>query len=214
MPATELFDQVDTKRKRRTARLIGATSRTRLQWLLKLTTVQNFDRMSTSKFERLKKQIRAFADSAASSYEVPADQMSRKAVARIAASASDGMRSVVEGISWDLPQMKISPAVIPGSDRVAFGGFWDDVFLLSVSNLLVNSKGILRVCARKDCDTLFAKRKRKIFCSPRCSDRERMQRFQADRDRYKGKRRKYYLKSLKRREAKERLEELGENDRR
>jgi hypothetical protein len=42
---------------------------------------------------------------------------------------------------------------------------------------------------------LFVKRKRRIFCSERCSGGERMRRFQKDSSRYKAKRRKYYLKS-------------------
>jgi hypothetical protein len=200
MAAVELFDQVARQQKRRIAKLIGSSSRARLQWLLKFTSIRDFDRMSAWKFERIKRQIIAFADFTASSFEVETNQMSRDAVRRISESARNGMRAFVDRVSWDLPRMNIAPSVIPDADRLAFSGAWNDVFLLSVSSLLPASRGILRVCAGSDCDTLFAKRKRKIFCSPRCSDRERMRRFQADRKRYKDKRRKYYLNSLKRRE--------------
>lgn len=197
MAARELFDQVSGQQKRRVARLLGTSSWARLQWLVKFTSVANFDRMSASRFERIQRQIRAFSDFTASSFEAADKQMSREGVGRVATFARDGMRAFVAGVSWDLPRLNIAPSVIPDSDRLAFSGAWDDVFLLSVSNLLPSARGILRLCASSDCDSLFAKRKRKIFCSPRCSDRERMRRFQADRKRYKDKRRKYYLNSLK-----------------
>jgi hypothetical protein len=205
MAAAELFGQVANRQKRRTANLVGSTNFARLRWLVKFVNEPDFDRMSTSKFERCTRQVIAFANLVASSFEVEANRMSRQGVGRIAASARNGMHAFAGGASWDLPQLKLSPSLIPGSERLAINGSWEDAFFLSVGTLLLGCSGILRVCAARDCKTLFAKRKRKIFCSPRCSDRERMRRFQADRKRYKAKRREYYLNSLKGREANESL---------
>jgi hypothetical protein len=94
--------------------------------------------------------------------------------------------------------MWIARSVIPKSDHPSYGGRWNDAFLMSAADLLEAFGAFLRVCAASDCDVLFVRHKRMIFCSLRCAGRERMRRFQTDVDRYKAKRRKYYLNSLNR----------------
>jgi predicted RNA-binding Zn ribbon-like protein len=91
--------------------------------------------------------------------------------------------------------MSIARSVIPNGDWPSYNGRWNDTFLMSAADVLQTAGKMLRVCPAEGCEILFAKRKRRIFCSEKCSGRERMRRFQEDATRYKAKRRKYYLKS-------------------
>jgi predicted RNA-binding Zn ribbon-like protein len=94
--------------------------------------------------------------------------------------------------------MSIARSVIPGAARPSYNGPWDDTFLMSAADVVQAVGNLLRVCAGSGCELIFVKRKRRIFCSVKCSARERMRRFQKNVARYKAKRRKYYLESLKR----------------
>jgi hypothetical protein len=107
----------------------------------------------------------------------------------------DGLGAYARGISWDLPQMSIARSVIPNGDRPSYNGRWNDTFLMATADLLQTVGKLLRICTAQGCEVLFVKRKRRIFCSERCSGGERMRRFQKDSSRYKAKRRKSYLKS-------------------
>ena len=198
MADSDLFEQVARKQAVRISRLVGKNESTRLQWLLKFAQTLDFERIANSKFERTKKQIKAFAATTSSSFEIQSKAISRRAMAGMAAAVKDGLLAYAKGNSWDLPPMQLSASLIPDLDTVVYDGSWNDVFLISAANLIPIARGLLRVCARPGCSVLFVRRKRKIFCSVRCADRERMLRFQADPIRYKAKRRQYYLKSSRR----------------
>ena len=198
MPSGDLFEQVARKQAARTARLIGRTDASRLRWLVKFARTETFDRITSSKFKRIRHEIMAFADLTTSSFQSLENPISREAVHRMALCVRDGLRAYADGASWDLPSMWIARSVIPNSDHPAYGGRWNDAFLMSAADLLETCGAFLRVCAASDCDVLFVRHKRMIFCSLRCAARERMRRFQTDADRYKAKRRKYYLNSLNR----------------
>jgi len=121
--------------------------------------------------------------------------VSRDAARQLALMVGDGLRDYARERSWDLPRMSIARSVIPNGDRPSYNGRWNDTFLMSTADLLQTVGKLLRVCAAEGCEILFVKRKRRIFCSERCSGGERMRRFQKNSSRYKAKRRKYYLKS-------------------
>jgi hypothetical protein len=195
MAVDDLFEQVARQQAARTARLIGATDEARLRWLLKFAATENFDQMSSLKFERLRRQIQEFASIRWSSYETADNPVSRDAARQLALKVGDGIGAYARERSWDLPRMSIARSVIPNSDRPSYNGRWNDTFLMSAADLLQTVGKLLRVCAAEGCEALFGKRKRRIFCSERCSAGERMLRFQKDSFRYKAKRRKYYLKS-------------------
>jgi hypothetical protein len=198
MAADDLFEQMARQHAARTARLIGPTDESRLRWLLRFAATENYDEMSSSKFERLQSEIREFASIGWSSFETPNNAVSREAVRRLALWMGDGLRAYARGKSWDLPRMSIARSVIPNGDRPSYNGQWNDTFLMSAADTLQAVGKLLRVCAAEGCEVVFVKRKRRIFCSEKCSGRERMRRFQEDAKRYKAKRRKYYLKSLER----------------
>jgi hypothetical protein len=195
MAVDDVFEQVARQQDAQTARLIGATDEARLRWLLKFAATENCDEMSSSKFERLRRQIQEFASIRWSSYETADNPVSRDAAQQLALKVSDGIGAYARERSWDLPRMSIARSVIPNSDRPLYNGRWNDTFLMSAADLLQTVGKLLRVCAAEGCEVFFVKRKRRIFCSERCSGGERMRRFQKDSSRYKAKRRKYYLKS-------------------
>jgi hypothetical protein len=194
----ELFEQAARKQAVRSARLIGRTNAARFRWLVKFANTENFDRITPSRFKRVQQEITAFAGLRASFHQSLENPISREAVHRIALFIRDGLRAYTNGASWDLPSMSIARSVIPNSDHPCYGALWNDAFLMSAADLVEALGALLRVCAATDCDALFVRHKRMIFCSSRCSGRERMRRFQADINYYKGKRREYYLNSLNR----------------
>jgi hypothetical protein len=193
----DLFEQMARQQAARTARLIRATDEARLRWLLKFAATENFDEMSSAKFERLRRQIQEFTSIRGSSYETADNPVSQEAARQLALKVGDGLGAYAGGRSWDLPRMSIARSVIPNGDRPSYNGRWNDTFLMSTADLLQTVGKLLRVCAAERCEVLFVKRKRRIFCSERCSGGERMRRFQKDSSRYKAKRRKYYLKSTR-----------------
>jgi len=198
MAVDDLFEQVARQQAARTARLIGPTDESRLRWLLKFAATDNFEGMSSPKFERLRREVSEFAALNASSFETIDNPVSRKTARRLAVWVGDGLRAYVRGTSWDLPQMSIARSVIPKGDRPSYNGLWNDTFSMSAADTLQAVGKLLKVCAAQGCGALFVKRKRRIFCSEKCSGRERMRRFQEDAKRYKAKRRKYYLTALER----------------
>jgi hypothetical protein len=201
MPVDDLFEQMARQHAARTARLIGPTDESRLRWLLKFAAIQDFDGMSSSKFDRFRNQIHEFASMRWSTYETVDNPVSREAAGQLALSVRDGLHAYARGVSWDLPQMSIARSVIPNGDRPSYHGRWKDTFLMSLADVLQSVGKLLRVCVAQGCEVVFVKRKRMIFCSEKCSGRERMSRFQKNPARYKAKRRKYYLKSLERTRA-------------
>jgi hypothetical protein len=195
MPGDDLFEQVNAKRAAGTG---GQTNEQRLRWLLTFAAIDNFDKIGSSDFHRLQRKIGEFAELSASTFQTPDNTVSREAADRLAHSVSDGMRAYAGGASWDLQRMAIARSVIPQASRSSYNGSWNDAFLMSAADVVQAVGNLLRVCAANGCDVLFIKRKRKIFCSAKCSARERMRRFQKTAARYKARRRKYYLESLKR----------------
>jgi hypothetical protein len=166
-----------------------------LRWLLKFAATANFDQMSSSKFKLLRSEIQEFASISWSSYETVDNPVSLDAARQLARTVDDGLGAYARGISWDLPQMSIARSAIPNRDRASYNGRWNDTFLMATADLLQTVGKLLRICAAQGCEVLFVKRKRRPFCSERCSGGERMRRFQKDSSRYEAKRRKYYLKS-------------------
>src|SRR6266436_2633740 len=111
MAVDDLFEQVARQQAARTARLIGATDEDRLRWLLKFAATENFDEMSSLKFERLRRQIQEFASIRWSSYETADNPVSRDAARQLALKVGDGLGDYARGRSWDLPQMSIARSV-------------------------------------------------------------------------------------------------------
>src|SRR5579864_8820516 len=108
MAVDDLFEQVARQQAARTARLIGATDEARLRWLLKFVATENFEEMSSSKFERLRRQIQEFASIRWSSYETVDNPVSPKAARQLALTMGDGLRAYTGEGSWDLPRMSIA----------------------------------------------------------------------------------------------------------
>lgn len=194
----DLFEQLAGRRASRRASLIGSGDPSRLRWLVNLADPATLDKMPGREFERLRLQVEAFVELAGSSSQDRRKPLSRTAIKRMAEYVRKVLRAHTGGATWDLPPMRVSRSIIPGSDTAVYHGPWRDVFLMAVGDLLQSVGGLLRVCSAADCDRPFVRNKRKIYCSARCSARERMRRFQADRERYKAKRRKYYRRSLQR----------------
>lgn len=197
MSHRDLWEQVDQTQLRRSSRLVGRSKEEKLRWLVKFMTTY-WIKASATEVERVTKQVEAFAGISGSFFETPTARPSRHTIDETARIIRDGLRNYTQGISWYLPAMEIARSVIPGSDRPAYNGRWDYMFLLSAADLLDAVGCLLRTCAARGCDAVFVRNKRRIYCSTRCSDRERMRRFRRDTVRYKTKRRQYYLASLKR----------------
>lgn len=198
MTRKDLWEQVAASQVRRSAKLIGCTKRERLRWLVVFTTT-DWKKADQASFKRISKQVATFAGLHGSLSECSSSSSAREDLDQIARQVRDGLLAYTSGISWDLPAVRISRSVIPWSDHPAYDGRWNDMFLLSVADLIDAVGGLLRRCAARGCDIIFVRNKRMIYCSARCSGRERMRRFQRDTDQYKKKRREYYLASLKRR---------------
>jgi hypothetical protein len=200
----DLWEQVERKQAARTATLLGRSDEAHLRWLVKFAATDDFAGMSALKFERIRRQVLAFAVRGGSSLVSARDPISPSTVRRLANRVRDGLRAYANGASWDLPVMKVARSAIPNSGRAAYSAPWNHVFLLAAADLLDAAGSSLRVCAARDCDAVFVRQRRMIYCSPSCSGRERMRRFQADRDRYRRKRRQYYIHSLRRVESRNR----------
>ena len=72
-------------------------------------------------------------------------------------------------VGWErLPDGRVLPLV---------GGDWWSRFYGAVFMLVVELGRDLRVCANPKCRRLFLRSKRQTYCGPRCSQRERTQRF-------------------------------------
>jgi len=84
MPSGDLFEQVARKQAARTARLIGRTDASRLRWLVKFARTETFDRITSSKFKRIRHEIMAFADLTTSSFQSLENPISREAVPQMA----------------------------------------------------------------------------------------------------------------------------------
>ena len=151
--------------------------------------------MSPSSFEGLRRAIHAFASARFSSYETVDNPVSPDAARQLAVFLKDGLHAFASGFSWDLPSMSIARSVIPDDGRPSYNGHWNDMFLMAAADVLQGVGHRLRICAAAGCERLFVKRKRRRFCSEKCSGAERMRRFEKDTKRYKAKRRAYYLKS-------------------
>jgi hypothetical protein len=80
-------------------------------------------------------------------------------------------RLVFEVVGWErLPDRRLLPVV---------GGDWRSRFLGAVAMLLVEAGPDLAVCAREGCERLFLRSRRQAYCTARCSQRQRTQRFRA-----------------------------------
>jgi hypothetical protein len=200
MAVHDSLEQIARERRARVARTFGPDDASRLRWLLKFAAAE-FETMRASRFRRWQREIREFAALSASSFETIDNPVSREVAGQLAIWVADGLSAYARGISWDIPQVSIPRSVIPNEDRSSYNGRWSDTFLMSAADVVQAAGNVLRCCAAQGCSALFAKNKRRIFCSERCSGGERMRRFQQNSTRYKSKRRKYYLKSLARKRA-------------
>jgi hypothetical protein len=108
---------------------------------------QNFDEMSSSKFERLRREIQEFASIRWSAYETAGNPVSREAARQLALMVDDGLGAYARGITWDLPQMSIARSVIPNGDQPLYNGRWNDTFLMSAADVLQTVGKLLRGCA-------------------------------------------------------------------
>jgi hypothetical protein len=73
------------------------------------------------------------------------------------------------------------------------------VFMVHVADLLASEGRRVTKCARRACEKLFVRRKRGIYCSPACSQKERTQRHIAKLgpETFSERRREYYEKQLR-----------------
>jgi hypothetical protein len=104
----------------------------------------------------------------------------RPGVSDLQRAAREVLRSLATGVEcrcqfeivgWErLPDRRLLPVV---------GGDWRSRFLGAVAMLLVEAGPDLAVCAMEGCNRLFLRSRRQAYCSARCSQRQRTQRFRA-----------------------------------
>jgi hypothetical protein len=139
-----------------------------VQWLIDFAQAADGPRVSHDEIERF--AIAVTGSPFISRGFAPAAELQAR-VARV-------LKSVTRGEPWILDSRTLHPFVTHVRlGMVSYAGRPQDVFLLAVRDLLSRADArALRACAAPECGKLFLKRKRGIYCSPRCAQNVKLQR--------------------------------------
>ena len=194
-----LTPRIDLKLQERvlaSQRAVGTTNRQRLKWLVNFanTDIQS-PRRSPEELENLDWQVAHFVDGAAShgASSINYKPKSEFDLVQLRNHALRGLHESADAphiagfYGWNPNAIDIGATrPLDGLVRHVRRGFSAyegprlAVFLTSVADLIASEEGKrIRECAAKDCTAIFYKWKRGLYCSKRCSQRARVQRFRA-----------------------------------
>jgi hypothetical protein len=95
----------------------------------------------------------------------------------VAARVHDDIESFLNGSSWDVHINQMTAVRIPGRPGRVHICDSETAFRLNASDLVGDYVARIKRCTSPRCRRLFVKYKRALYCSPRCSRRERMGRY-------------------------------------
>jgi hypothetical protein len=102
-------------------------------------------------------------------------------IAKLAAEAGSAIRALLRGDAWELPIRDITfhLHLKNGKPQQRYIASHADGFLLAAQELIAAGARLLRQCQRRECRRAFIANRRQIFCSSRCAQDERTERYLA-----------------------------------
>jgi hypothetical protein len=174
----------------RATRRVGPYDHQRLSWLLEFLYLspEKLAQLSAPAQQQWRYDLAYFVASGAPLGELPP----LEEIATFAREIRSGIEQLRRTTRWTLKLPKdctiertIEPQRVKRAGRYRFGGYQslytsDDfqaAFLLCAADAVEAEGARIKVCARKDCERVFARHRRARYCSPRCSQKERDARF-------------------------------------
>ena len=197
------------------SRRVGGNHAQRLTWLL--TLAQRDDPLATSSQEWRDISDDLYAFSLRSGFQLPSYTGSRSDTAppalspeqirAIHATLRAGLRALFAGSGgWSVPLRTLTRYVFRrdnGRLETRYGGDVPAAVPMTAADLLGEFGDRVRKCSATGCTRIFLAVKRQAYCSPRCSQGVRTQKFlAAHRDVLNARRRQHYAQVLKAKGAK------------
>ena len=188
---------------------VGRNSTVRLKWLLDFAQRKPEDllRFSADALGKLDSEITVFH--LREGYDLeggvgphPATRTA-EAIAEIAVLVRGGIRQFMASQGWRFSIVRLTRLLRRNSRLNRIVGVRTasspDRILMAAADLLEREGLRIKQCAWPGCIRLFVKRKRATYCSPRCSQRARMQRFRLRHQNELAERRhRYYIEQVRR----------------
>jgi hypothetical protein len=107
------------------------------------------------------------------------DELSGARIADLAAKVRHGIRTLLRGETWHSPigSQTLYLTLKDGRPHSRYSARHVDGFLVEAYELIAAEAQRLRQCQRSKCPKVFAANKRQVFCSPRCAQDQRTERF-------------------------------------
>ena len=165
-------------RKRESQRRPPHTRQERLVWLLgfadragKLSTLHG------RALERLRFEVWSFPMRIMTYGDQ--NELSLARIAELAARVSHGVLALVKGEAWQsrIGSMTLYLQLEDGRPLSRYRASHVDGFLVEAYELIAAEAKRLRQCQRNECQKVFAANRRQVFCTPRCAQDQRTERF-------------------------------------
>ena len=154
---------------------VGARDLSRLRWLLDL-----LNRFREGTAQPSPREVRNFQNEAAVFCEPVGSFVDASVDARRMCDLIQEVRgfinAILSGLSYDFEIPNVTLALIPKSP-IRYMGSLEAIFRLAVARLLESDGHRIRHCARPGCSTVFIRRKRALYCGPKCSQLEQFTRY-------------------------------------
>ncbi len=176
------------------------TLRHRLNWLLDFAArAKELAGLRGQELARLKLAVESFPMSAITDNDRPAPSAS--AIAKLASTVGSGIRALFRSEPWQL-RIGVTTFYLDLKSRRPTRRFVTsqaDGFLLEAQELIAAGAQWLRECRRRECRRVFVANRRQVFCTPRCAQDERTERFLARRTReeFSEQRHARYVKNIR-----------------
>jgi hypothetical protein len=155
-------------------------ARERLTWLLEFASrAGSIAALSSEELQRLRSRVWAFPERMMTTRGL--DDLSTAQLARLAGEVAHGVRVLIRGEAWRSRTRSVTLHLHLRKGRAIrrYIAEHSDGFLIEAHELIAAEAKRLRQCPRSDCGKIFVANKRQIFCSFRCSQNERTERFLA-----------------------------------
>jgi hypothetical protein len=155
-------------------------ARERLSWLLEFASrAGSIGGLSPEELHRLRSRVWAFPERMITTGGL--DGLSADRLARLASEVAHGVRALVRGEVWQSRVRSVRLYLHLHAGRATRQYIAEDLdgFLIEAHELIAAEAKRLRQCPRSDCERIFVANKRQVFCSLRCSQNERTERFLA-----------------------------------
>jgi len=159
-------------------RRLENTLRHRLSWLVDFAVrAKELAGLRGQELARLRLAVESFPVSAMTDNDRPA--LSASTIAKLAGTVGSGIRALFRSEPWQL-RVGVTTFYLDLKNRRPTRRFVTsqaDGFLLEAQELIAAGAQWLRECGRRECRRVFVANRRQFFCTPRCAQDERTERF-------------------------------------